>query len=200
MSPELIHALWYLGRGSGLVSLLLLTVVLGLGIVTKSRRRPAGLTPAVVMRIHRNAGMLSVVFLTIHIVSLVLDPYAQLRIVDTVIPFGGGYRPLYVGLGTLAFDLLVAVMVTSVWMRKFGARTWRAVHWLAYACWPTAFLHGLGAGSDSGRLWSRAIAVACFAVVATAVGWRLSDGFGQRPTIPGKSAARARREPVEQQV
>lgn len=181
MSPELTDALWYLGRGSGLVSLLMLTVVLVLGILTRSRRKPSGLTTANVARIHRNAGMLSVVFLAVHVGTLLFDPYAQLRLFDLVIPFVGQYRPLYLGLGTLAFDLLAAVMVTSLLMKRVGAKTWRAVHWLAYACWPTAFLHGLGNGSDTDRTWALGLSLICAAAVGGAVVWRLSDEFVRTP-------------------
>ena len=126
MSPELTDALWYLGRGSGLVALVMLTVVMVLGIVTRSRHRPAGFTAANVHRLHRNAGLLAVVFLGIHIVTLLADPYAQLHLVDLVFPFVGDARPLYLGLGTLAVDLLAAVMVTSLLMKRVGAKTWRA--------------------------------------------------------------------------
>jgi len=188
MSSELTDALWYLGRGSGLVCLVLLTVVMVLGILTRSRRRPSGLTTANVARLHRNAGLLGVVFLAIHVLTLLADPYAQLRLLDLVIPFEGAYRPLYLGLGTVTLDLLAAVMVTSLLMRRVGAKTWRAVHWLSYACWPTAFLHGLGNGSDTDRSWALGLALVCAAAVGGAVVWRLSDEFVR---VPVRVSARA---------
>jgi sulfoxide reductase heme-binding subunit YedZ len=181
MNTQMTDALWYLGRGSGLVSLVMLTVVMVLGILTRSRRRPAGFSTANVNRLHRNAGMLAVVFLAVHVSTLLADPYAQLHLVDLVLPFNGSYRPLYLGLGTLAVDLLAAVMVTSLLMKRVGAKTWRAVHWLAYACWPTAFLHGLGNGSDTDHSWALGLSLLCAATVGGAIVWRLSDEFVRVP-------------------
>ena len=70
------------------------------------------------------------------------------RLVDVVVPFVGAYRPFWLGLGALALDLLAALIVTSLLRARIGLRAWRAVHWVAYACWPVALVHGLGTGSD----------------------------------------------------
>jgi sulfoxide reductase heme-binding subunit YedZ len=180
MNPNLSQALWYTGRGSGLVALVLLTVVVVLGIVTRSRRGLPGLPRYAVAVVHRNAGLLAVTFLAVHVGTLTLDPEAQIRLVDLVLPFGAGYRPLWVGLGTTALDCLLAIIATSLLRARLGTRTWRAVHWLAYAAWPTALMHGLGTGTDSGRWWARTIAGTCFAAVAAALCWRCSEGFDAR--------------------
>jgi methionine sulfoxide reductase heme-binding subunit len=172
-------ALWYLGRGTGAVCLLLLTVVVVLGVMTRSGRPVLGLPRFAVAAVHRNAGLLGVSFLAVHVVTLLADPYAHLRLVDLVLPFAGTYRPLWLGLGTLGFDLVLALMVTSLLRQRIGARTWRAVHWLAYAAWPVALLHGLGTGTDAGQPWLRVIAAGCVVAVLAAVGWRLSDRFNE---------------------
>jgi methionine sulfoxide reductase heme-binding subunit len=124
----------------------------------------------------RNAALLALVFLAIHIVTVLLDTYVTIRLVDVVLPFGAGYRPLWVGLGAIAFDLMLAVVVTSMLRRHLGHRAWRATHWLAYACWPVALLHGLGTGSDVGTTWMRVVTGVCVAIVAAAVLSRLSQG------------------------
>lgn len=181
MNPNLTQALWYLGRGSGLVALVLLTLVLTLGILTRSRRALPALPRFAILAIHRNTGLLAVAFLVVHVTSLTLDPKAQLGLVDLLLPFRAGYRPLWVGLGTLTLDLLLAIVVTSLLRAHLSTRLWRGVHLLAYAAWPVAFLHGLGSGSDSGRLWARAIALACFLAVCGALTWRLSERFEATP-------------------
>jgi sulfoxide reductase heme-binding subunit YedZ len=116
-----------------------------------------------------------------HVLSLLFDPYAQLRIFDLVLPFAGNYRPFWQGLGTLAFDLVLALIATSLLRHRLGARAWRAVHWLAYLSWPTALLHGLETGTDGGTWWLRTIAGLCAAVVAAALVWRLSPSFDRFP-------------------
>ncbi|MBT0773039.1 ferric reductase-like transmembrane domain-containing protein [Kineosporia sp. J2-2] len=164
------EALWYLARGSGVVSLILFTVVVVLGIGTRSGRTFAGMNRLVVASVHRSAALLALVFLVIHVVTLLFDPYAQLNLIDLLLPFGSGYRPFWVGLGTLALDLALAVTVTSLLRDRIGLRAWRAVHWLAYAMWPVAVLHGIGSGTDRGTFWMLAIDAVCvLSVVAVAV-------------------------------
>ncbi|MET0418403.1 MAG: ferric reductase-like transmembrane domain-containing protein [Actinoplanes sp.] len=170
-------ALWYFGRGTGVVSLVLLTIVVALGVGARSGRTAFGLPRFAVSLLHRNAALLAVVFLAGHVVSLLFDPYAQLRVVDLVVPFVGNYRPLWQGLGTLGFDLILAIVVTSLLRHRIGARVWRIVHWLAYLCWPIALLHGLGTGSDRGTWWLWTVAMTCVAVVLAAVVWRLTPKF-----------------------
>jgi methionine sulfoxide reductase heme-binding subunit len=204
------NALWYLSRGTGVVCLVLFSVVVALGIATRSGRELPGLPRFAVTAVHRNASVFALVLLVIHIGGLLFDPYAQLKLVDVVIPFTGAYRPLWLGFGTLAFDLVIALIVTSLLRHRIGRRAFKAVHWTAYAMWPLAALHGLGNGTDSGRLWLRLVLVACTALVLAAVIWRLTPAFAEYtkrrtrvptvappgpPTTPLRPAP-ARREPV----
>ena len=176
-------AFWYLARGTGVVSLVLLTLVVTLGIAGRSGRPAFGLPRFAVTAVHRNASLLAVVLLTLHVLTLLADPYAHLRLVDTVVPFTATYRPLWTGLGTLGLDLVVALVATSLLRHRLGVRAWRAVHWLAYAAWPVALLHGLGSGSDAGQGWLRAVAVACTAAVLAAIGWRCSGTFTETARV-----------------
>lgn len=171
------NALWYLGRGAGLVSLVLLTIVVGLGVTSRSGRPAFGLPRFAIAAVHRNASLLAVTLLAVHVLTLLFDPYAQLRLVDLVLPFDGAYRPFWLGLGTLGFDLIIALVLTSLLRQRLGVKAWRAIHWLAYAAWPVAMLHGLGTGTDAGQTWLRVTAACCVVVVLVAVGWRLSGGF-----------------------
>lgn len=174
-------ALWYLGRGSGVVSLLLLTIVVALGIATRSGRPLPGLPRFAVAAVHRAASLTAVTFLAVHVGTLLADPLAGLRLVDVIVPFAGTYRPVWLGLGTVALDLIGALVVTSLLRQRIGARVWRLVHWAAYAAWPVALLHGLGTGTDAGTLWLQAITTGCVAVVLGSLAWRLSPRFAERP-------------------
>ena len=136
--------------------------------------------------VHRNASLLAVVLLAIHVGTLLIDPYAHLRLIDVALPFVGNYRPLWQGLGTLALDLVIALVVTSLLRHRIGLRGWRAVHWLAYAAWPVAFLHGLGTGTDAGQLWLRGTAVLCTATVLAALVWRFSTRVPALSTVDGR--------------
>lgn len=174
-------ALWYLARGTGVTSLVLLTVVVAFGIANRKGRPAFGLPRFGVAQVHRDASLLAVAFVLVHVISLFFDVYAQLELFDLVVPFGATYRPMWTGLGTLAVDLLIALVVTSLLRRRLGLRAWRATHWLAYACWPVAFLHALGTGTDAGTWWLRTIAGACLVAVVAAVTRRLSTS--ERRTV-----------------
>jgi sulfoxide reductase heme-binding subunit YedZ len=162
-------AVWYLMRGSGVSALLLLTGVVVLGILTSRKRSLPTLPRFATMELHRSVALLAVIFLTVHVLTAVFDPYAQVRLIDVVVPFAGTAQALMLGLGTLALDLFAAVIVSSLLMRHISRTVWRTIHWLSYAMWPFAFVHTLGMGSDSGTIWMRGIAAACLAVTAYAV-------------------------------
>jgi methionine sulfoxide reductase heme-binding subunit len=127
----------------------------------------------VLAALHKNASLLAAVFLAVHIVTAVADSFAPIRIADAVIPFVGRYRPVWLGFGALGFDLLVALVVTSLLRERLGYRAWRAVHWAAYLCWPVAFLHGLGTGSDTRAGWGVLVNVGCLLAVLFAIWWRV---------------------------
>lgn len=171
------EALWYVGRGTGVASLLLLTLAVALGIATRSGRAIFGLPRFAVATVHRTASLTAVVFLAFHVGSLFFDPYAQLHLVDLFLPFAGAYRPLWLGLGTVGLDLIAALVVTSLLRHRIGRRSWRAVHWLAYLSWPVALAHALGNGTDRGTWWLLGLAWACTMTVLAAVGWRVSTRF-----------------------
>jgi methionine sulfoxide reductase heme-binding subunit len=167
-------AYWYLARGTGAVALVLLTASVVIGILG-SLRFSAGRWPRfAVDTVHRDVSLLVIALLVVHIVTSVLDSFAPVSLTAAVIPFGSSYRPLWLGLGALSFDLLLALAVTSLVRRRLGYRRWRAVHWLAYASWPVAVLHGLGTGSDTKSWWMLSLTAACLAVVGAAVGVRLA--------------------------
>jgi hypothetical protein len=171
------RALWYLTRGFGLVALILLTVTMVLGLTQAVRFARPGWPRFVVSALHKNASLVALVLLVIHIVTSVLDTYAPIRVVDVFIPFVSRYRPLWLGLGALSLDLLVAVIVTSLLRERLGHRAWRTVHWAAFACWPLAVVHGLGTGSDTKLGWVLLINAVCVAAVLAALWWRLAQGW-----------------------
>ncbi len=176
-SASIDKALWYLGRSSGVVSLVLLTLVVALGIATRSGRLLPGLPRFAVSAVHRSASLLAVVFLTVHVVTLTLDPQSQLRWIDAVLPFSSQPKPLWIGLGAASLDLMLALVITSLLRQRIGHRWWRAIHWFAYALWPFAVLHTIGTGTDMHRTWMLGLVVACTLTVAGLIGWRVSTRF-----------------------
>jgi sulfoxide reductase heme-binding subunit YedZ len=170
-------AYWYLTRSSGAVALILLTLALVLGVVDVRRWSTDTWPRFVVDSLHRNVSLLALAFLGLHILTAVLDSFAPISLVNAVVPFTGSYRPFWLGLGALSFDLMLAVILTSLLRRRMGHSIWRAVHWLSYASWPIALLHGFGTGSDTKSTWMLLISVGCLTAVLTAVMVRIAAGW-----------------------
>jgi methionine sulfoxide reductase heme-binding subunit len=169
---------WYLMRASGVVTLVLLTAVFVLGIATTTRWRARRLPSFAAVSLHRSISLLAVVFLAVHIVTALVDPYAAVGPAAVVVPFVAGKSAFWVGLGAVSLDLTLALIVTSLVRRHLSLRVWRGVHWAAYLSWPLALFHSLGMGSDTGTLWLRTIAACCVASVVAAVAWRLRRASG----------------------
>ena len=165
--------LWYATRGAGTVSLILLTAVIVLGVMGVSRFETRGWPRFLTTAFHRNLSLVAVVFLALHIVTAVVDPFTSLGWVPAVIPFGSSYRTLYLGLGTVAFELILAIVITSLARGLIGLGSWRLVHWLAYASFPVAVVHGWGTGTDQPAVWSLAITAVCVTAFAAATIHRL---------------------------
>jgi methionine sulfoxide reductase heme-binding subunit len=167
-------ALWYASRATGVVSLVLLSGVMILGILINRQGRLPGLPRFAVLGLHRNLSLLAVAFVAVHVVTAVADSYVSISLAAAVIPFVSSYEPLWLGLGAVSLDLMAALIVTSLLRRHIGRRVWRAVHWLAYASWPVAVLHGMFSSRDlqSGPLLY--LTLACIAAVIGALAWRMT--------------------------
>jgi sulfoxide reductase heme-binding subunit YedZ len=159
---------WYFGRATGLIALVLLTATIGLGVLGPLRISTATWPRFAIRTLHRDLALLSLLVIAIHVVTVVLDGYVRVPLSAAVLPVGSAYRPFWMALGAVSFDLLLAIVATSLLRRRFGDRVWRLVHWLTYASWPPAVAHGLGTGSDSTRVWALAITLGCCTVVGLA--------------------------------
>ena len=166
--------LWYVSRGSGLILLALFSVVVVLGIATRTGSAPRTWHRFTVAELHRTLSLFAVALLTLHVVTAIADPYVSIGWWATIIPFVSHYKAAALGLGTLAVDFGAAVILTSLFRHRLGFKAWRAVHWLAYLAWPVAFVHSLRAGNDLGIAWVYGVEWGSAALVATAVVARAS--------------------------
>ncbi len=176
---------WYVSRATGVVAMVLLSMVVVLGVMVSRRVRVPGLPRFAAAELHRRVSLIAAVFLALHVLSAVTDRYVSIPPTATVIPFTSAYERLPVGLGAIAADLGIAVVLTSLLRARIGRRAWRAVHWLGYAAFPVALLHGFTSAKD---LRSGAVLIVtgtCALAVAAAVCYRLAT--------PGRRHATARR-------
>lgn len=177
--------LWFTTRATGTVALGLLTLTVALGVAGAGRYAPAKLGRFEVAALHRNLSLLSLAVLGVHIGTALADTFVPIGWTAVLVPFLSPYRTTWVGLGTIAFDLLLAVYLTSAVRLRIGQRRWKAVHLCSYAAWPVALFHAAGTGSDTRLGLQIGLYSVCLAIVLGAVWWRLYN-LG-----PGHLAARA---------
>jgi predicted ferric reductase len=176
-APSLTQApYWYLTRSTGIVSFVLVTVALAFGVAATQRALASPAWPRFATQtLHRNVSLLGAAFLVVHIVTTIVDGYAPVGWWAAIVPGASAYRTTWVALGTLAFDLMILVTVTSLVRLRMRATTWRWIHYTVYLLWPLSLLHFLKTGTDAGHgrfgIW---IALVSTAVVVVAVVIRLA--------------------------
>ena len=163
---------WYLSRATGVVSICLLTTTVVLGLLTAGRGVRPGHRTGVVMGLHRWLSLGMLAFLAAHVVTAVVDTYVDISWTAAVVPFTSAYEPLLVGLGTIALDIMVAVVVTSLLRHRIPERAWRWTHLSAYLMWPVAMAHGVLMSTASAPVL-RGVTITCGVIVAATVAWRL---------------------------
>jgi predicted ferric reductase len=165
--------LWYVTRATGLASLVLLTVSVLLGLLVAGRFTSSRWPRFLTQGMHRNVSLLVLAFLALHIGGTAADSYTSISLAAAFVPFASSYKAMWLSLGAVALDLLIALVVTSLARGRLGYRAWRRVHWLAYACWPVAIAHGLGIGTDRSVTWVVTLTLACIGCVGAAATWRV---------------------------
>jgi len=176
-APTLSQApYWYLTRSTGITAFVLLTVAMAFGVAATQRTLASPAWPRfATQNLHRNVSLLGLAFVVVHIVTTLVDGYVSISWWNTLVPGLSNYRPLWVALGTIAFDLTLMVIVTSLLRLRMNAVVWRRLHYTVYASWPMMWLHFLKTGTDSahGRfgLW---IGIACAGMVGAALAVRVA--------------------------
>ncbi len=184
---------WYAARAAGLTAYLLLTGVVLLGLTMAGKKTFARFPRFTVEDIHRFGGLLVGTFIAIHVVTIAVDSWLPFSLQSLLVPFVSRYRPLWVGLGVAAMELLVALAITNHYRDRLRHATWRKAHYLNFAVWGAATLHGLGSGTDRSAPWAIGLYAVSTAAVAAAVAWRLARVRGTRHTagFAGLTAALA---------
>ena len=163
---------WYAARAAGVVAYLLLSSSIVLGLLLAGRASLLRWPRFALEDVHRFAGLLAGWFIAVHVVLLLVDKQAKLSLTTVLVPFASSYRPLWVGLGIVAGELLVAIAVSNRFRKRLAHRTWRRLHYLNFVVWVAATAHGLGAGTDRGSTWLLTLYAASTVAVGGLALWR----------------------------
>jgi|SoiMetStandDraft_5_1073268.scaffolds.fasta_scaffold84491_2 methionine sulfoxide reductase heme-binding subunit len=174
--------LWYIARASGIVALVAFTMATTLGALTSvrpaERGRAANERRILAQYAHRSAAVTGLTLAAVHVTAIVLDTQAHISAAQVVVPFTAGYRPLAVGLGTIALYLFTITAVVGASRGRLAGSegasgAWRLVHAAAYVGWALSVGHALLAGTDVNHLWMIALALGSIALVIGALSTRL---------------------------
>ena len=156
---------WYVARAGGILAYALLTASVVLGLLLSGRARLPRWPRFALEDVHRFVGLLAGSFIVLHVGALLFDSYLPFSLANLVIPGTAPYRPLSVALGVVAAELLVALAVTNHYRKALSYRFWRRAHYLNFAVWLLALVHGIAAGTDRGTAWALALYIGSASVV-----------------------------------
>ena len=190
------HSYWYATRAAGIASYLLLTLSVTWGLLLSTRLGDRWLGKPLVYEAHRMASLVSVVFLGIHIASLLGDTYIEWDAKALFVPLDAEYRAAWVALGIVSAYAVIAV-TASFYVRKWiGYRAWRLFHYVSFGTFVMASAHGLMTGSDSHEPWMLGIYATALVVTVFLVNLRLVGGAKEprapRPLPQGRALAAER--------
>ncbi|HZD88330.1 MAG TPA: ferric reductase-like transmembrane domain-containing protein [Gaiellaceae bacterium] len=178
---------WLLARAGGLTAYTLLTASVLAGLVLKARPLGRALRAGAVTDLHRFLATLALAALAVHGVALLLDRTVRMPLAGLLLPGASPYRPVSVGVGVVAAELMAVVVVSFSVRRLIGRRRWRRLHWTTYLLFVLATVHGLLAGSDSAQPWARDLYLGAVGAVAFATAWRAA----YRPARPVPATRRS---------
>ncbi len=165
---------WYAARAAGVVAYLLLSTTVTLGIAMAGKKKLHRWPRFAIEDVHRFGGILVGTFVVIHIATIAIDSWLPFSVGSIIVPFTSAYKPLWVGLGIVAAELLLALAVTNrLRTTRISYRFWRRAHYLNFAVWGGATLHSLGSGTDRSTPWLIGLQAAGIALVTGAATWRL---------------------------
>lgn len=176
---------WYTTRATGMVTLILFTLVVSLGTLVANRIGGTIVGRFEVNELHRSISIIAMVFLVIHIMTTVVDSFVPTGWISIFIPMTSAYRRIPIGIGTVAFDLLLAVWISSLLKVRIANRSWRFIHWFSWIAFATAIVHAYTSGTDTRKGLGLIVVVVCAGVVAGAGMWRF---LGRPSRAAGRTA------------
>ena len=184
---------WYLSRSSAVVAYLLLWASMATGLAISNRLARIWPGGPIAFDLHQHTSLLGLGFALFHALILMGDHYINYSLAQVLIPVASAeYRPLWVGLGQIGWYTLVIVSLTFYVRRKIGHHVWRLIHFLSYAMFALALLHGLMSGTDSPALWARMMYWASAASVLFLTVYRVLSVYTNRKGTVKKQVPQAR--------
>jgi len=175
--------IWYAARASGVAAYVVLSLVVVLGLTLGGKAQTRRWPRFSVEEVHRFGGLLVGSLIGIHVLTIAADSFLPFSLTQLLVPFTSSYRPLWTGLGVAAAELLVALAITNHYRRRLPYGFWRKAHYLNFAVWGLASVHGLMAGTDRGATWLAILYGISVAGVVTLLVWRFGGHVLRSPRV-----------------
>lgn len=172
---------WYAARAAGIAAYVMLSFVVLLGLTMAGRKSLPRWPKFAIEDVHRFAGLLVGAFVTLHVITIAIDSWLPFSIGSIIVPLVSRYRPIWVALGIVAAEMLLALAVTNHYRDRLSYQFWRRAHYLNLFVWTAATLHGIGSGTDRSAPWLLAVYALAAGAVCAAIAWRLTRGRLSRP-------------------
>jgi predicted ferric reductase len=183
---------WYAARASGLTAWALVTASIVWGLILSTRLIRRRGAPVWLLDMHKFLGTLSLVFVAVHVFALWADNYVYFGPSELFVPMASAWRPGAVAWGITALYLLLAIQVTSWFMRKLPRRVWHTIHLSSFVLFITATVHGFTSGADRGNLAVQWVALTAGLLVLFLLTFR---AFAERRVSTSARSPRAARPP-----
>ena len=184
-------AIWYAARASGVAAYVVLSLVVCLGLSLGGKAQTRRWPRFSVEEIHRFGGLLVGSLIGVHVLAIAADSFLPFSLVQLLVPFTSTYRPIWTGLGIAAAEILVALAITNHYRRRMPYAFWRKAHYLNFAVWGLASLHGLMSGTDRGAAWLAILYGVSVAAVVTLLVWRFAGHVFRSPRVATAGAVTA---------
>lgn len=142
---------WFIVRAAGLTAFLLLAASMVWGVFLSSHIVKDWVPGPASMLLHATTSWLAVALSLAHMGLLLFDSYYTYTLSNLLVPFTGPYRPVAVGIGIIAFWLILAVTISFSMRKLIGRRAWLWLHYTSYVAFGMVAVHALMAGTDATR-------------------------------------------------
>jgi sulfoxide reductase heme-binding subunit YedZ len=176
-------AIWYAARASGVAAYVVLSVVVSLGLTLGGKAQNRRWPRFSLEDVHRFGGLLVGSLIGVHVLAIAADSFLPFSLTQLIVPFTSTYRPLWTGLGIAAAEILLALAITNHYRRRLPYSFWRKAHYLNFAVWGFASLHGLMAGTDRGAAWLAILYGVSVATVLMLLLWRFGGHMLRSPRV-----------------
>ena len=181
---------WDVARAGGFTAYVLLTLAVIVGLALSTQIQSPGRWPRIInSELHNFLTLLSTIFLGVHVLAVILDPFTHFGLNEILVPLASHYRPEWMALGIVALYLGIAIGISTLLRKHIGYKWWRKLHVLTLAIFALATIHGIGTGSDTQTPWALGIYLVSSVLVGALLCKRIFFSKPKNKHVPARPAA-----------